>query len=335
MPPAHADTATTSARKPIVIAGGSGFLGMGLASYFTQQGIPVILLSRSAPGRPMPGVDHQTWDGRRVGEWGACLRGALALINLAGRSVDCIKTPDHQDQILRSRVESTLALGRAMQEIEAPPSVWIQMSTAHIYGDPPTHECDETSPTGVGLAPTVGRAWEEAFAAAKLSSQRGVVLRTSFVIGTRNAGGAGALGRLGLLARLGLGGRVGTGRQGFSWLHELDFARIVERAIHDERMHGVYVTSSPAPVSQAAFMQTLRRHAGGLGGLGLGLPAPGLLVRIGAPLVLRTDPELALYGRYVRPARLLAEGFTFSYPELDGALRALYGTQTRSHSAVG
>jgi hypothetical protein len=33
------------------------------------------------------------------------------------------------------------------------------------------------------------------------------------------------------------------------------------------------------------------------------------MVRLGAPLIFRTDPELALYGRYVMPERLLKEGF--------------------------
>jgi SAM-dependent methyltransferase len=54
-------------------------------------------------------------------------------------------------------------LGLAVRAVAAPPPVWAQMSTAHIYGDPPEAICDEDSPFGYGLAPFVGRAWEEAF----------------------------------------------------------------------------------------------------------------------------------------------------------------------------
>jgi hypothetical protein len=72
-------------------------------------------------------------------------------------------------------------------------------------------------------------------------------------------------------------------------------------------------------------MRSLRRVAGGLGGLGVGLPSTEWMVRLGAGLVLRTDPELALYGRYVVPVRLLSEGFEFSYPTLGAALEAIYG----------
>jgi hypothetical protein len=305
---------STSPRK-VVITGASGFLGVALAAHLTAQGFAVVSISRSK------GV---LWDARTLGPWADHLDGALAVVNLAGRSVNCIKTPDHQDEILRSRVEATRVLGIAMRQVRTPPPVWVQVSTAHIYGDPPSTVCDEDSAPGYGLAPTVGKAWEHELACACLPSQRSVVLRTSFVIGKPNAGGAGALGLLGLLAKLGLGGRVGSGKQGFSWLHLDDMNAIFERAILHESMQGVYVASAPNPISQAAFMRALRKAAGGLGALGIGLPAPAPLVRLGAPLVLRTDPELALFGRYVSPKRLLAEGFAFHHAHIDTALQAIY-----------
>ncbi len=39
--------------------------------------------------------------------------------------------------------------------------------------------------------------------------------------------------------------------------------------------------------------------------------------------ILRTDPELALYGRYVVSKRLNDEGFEFEWPDLAGALQNL------------
>ena len=318
-----AEAARTPSRARVVIAGGSGFLGVSLAAHLAKQGADVVILSRRAPKSPGP-WRHVAWDAHTLGDWAACVDGAAGLVNLVGRSVDCIKTPDHCDEILRSRVEATRVLGLACRRVTNPPPVWVQMSTAHIYGDPPEARCDEDSPFGYGLAPTVGRAWEEAFAAAVLPAQRAVVLRTSFVIGRANAGGAGAIGTLGLLARLGLGGTVGSGRQGMSWLHERDMNRLLERGLTDTSMRGAYIASSPSPVPQREFMRELRRHAGGLGALGIGLPAFEWMVRLGAPLVLRTDPELALYGRFVLPRRALSEGFEFSFPTLGPALADLH-----------
>ena len=194
------------------------------------------------------------------------------------------------------------------------------MSTAHIYGDPPTAVCTEESAEGIGLAPTVARAWEAAFVESKLPEQRGVVMRTSFVVGRDRGAGGGALTMLGLIAKLGLGGRVGSGTQGMSWIHETDLNNIFARAIAEQTMSGAYIVSSPNPVSQVDFMRTLRK----VHGMPIGLPAFEWMVRIGAPLVLRTDPELALYGRYVIPQRLMNEGFSFQFAKLDSALKDLY-----------
>jgi hypothetical protein len=38
---------------------------------------------------------------------------------------------------------------------------------------------------------------------------------------------------------------------------------------------------------------------------------------------MRTDPDLALYGRYVVSQRLADEGFEFQFPDLDDALTDL------------
>jgi uncharacterized protein (TIGR01777 family) len=299
----------------IVIAGGSGFLGLNLARHLAAAGHEVVIVSRGAP-KPDSRWRHSEWDGRTLGAWAKTLDGANALVNLAGRTVDCVKTPDHCDEILRSRVESTRVLGLALREVDMPPPVWAQMSTAHIYGDPPTARCDEHSPTGYGLAPFVGKAWEDEFVGAALPSMRGVILRTSFVLGREG----GALPRLAKLARFGLGGRSGHGRQGISWIHERDMNRLFERAISDESMRGVYLATAPNPVSNTEFMRELRRAIGAP----IGLPAPAAMVRLGAPLVMRTDPELALYGRYCVSRRLREEGFAFEFATLGEALRDLY-----------
>src|SRR5438309_2952495 len=289
---------------PIVIAGGSGFLGVSLATHLAAADKSIVVLSRH-PAKPNGPWRHVSWDARTQGEWRRELDGASGLVNLTGRSVDCIKTPDHQDEILRSRVEATRVLGMAVRTVDSPPPVWVQMSTAHIYGDPPHVVCTEESPFGYGLAPFVGRAWEDEFRASVLPSQRHVILRTSFVIGRDRGAGGGALARLRMLARLGLGGTIGSGTQGMSWIHETDMNRLFERALADPAMQGAYIASSPNPVPQKVFMHELRRAVG----MHIGLPAFSWMVRLGAPLFLRTDPELALYGRYVVSKRLQEEQF--------------------------
>ena len=58
----------------------------------------------------------------------------------------------------------------------------------------------------------------------------------------------------------------------------------------------------------------------------IGLPAAAWMVRIAAPLLLRTDPELALFGRYCVSRRLEAEAFEFEFPDLDAAMTDLFAS---------
>lgn len=300
----------------VVIAGGSGFLGLNLAKHLKQFDCETVLLSRNRPPDEIGAWKHVVWDAKSLGNWVTHLDGAAAVVNLAGRSVDCTKTPDHCDEILRSRVGTTELLGRAIRQVEAPPPVWIQMSTAHIYGDPPDVVCDEDADFGYGLAPFVGRAWEDTFNRSALPGMRKVILRTSFVLG-RNGG---ALPRLVRLARCGLGGKAGHGHQGISWIHEDDMNRLFVRAIMDDSMRGAYLATAPSPVSNAQFMRELRRVLH----VPIGLPATNWMVRIGAPLFMHTDPELALYGRYCVSRRLQAEKFDFTFADVRSALQDLF-----------
>jgi len=70
----------------VVIPGGGGRLGRVLAPALTASGHDVVVLSRGASGG---GARTVRWDGRTLGPWAAEVDGADAVVNLAGRTVDC------------------------------------------------------------------------------------------------------------------------------------------------------------------------------------------------------------------------------------------------------
>lgn len=113
----------------IVIPGGSGQVGTVLARAFHRQGEEVVVLSRGPASTPWRTV---SWDARQLGPWAAELDGADAVINLAGRSVNCRYTPENRAAILESRVLSTRVVGQAIARAERPPRIWLQMSTATL-----------------------------------------------------------------------------------------------------------------------------------------------------------------------------------------------------------
>ncbi len=301
--------------KKILIFGGTGFIGLSLAGHLKEKGFEPIIIARNPP-KEKTQFEFRKWDAvSQKGNWVQELDGAYAIVNLAGKSVDCIKSPDNCDVILRSRVDSTLAIGTALKKIKQPPEIWIQMSTAHIYGDPPSQICTEDASFGHGLAPFVGQKWELAFLKSLPANTRGVRLRTSFVIGKNG----GALKSLKQIVHFGLGGKAGNGKQGMSWIHEYDMNQIISSAITNENYDGVYIASSPNPVSNKEFMKLLRQKLQ----MPIGLSAPKFMIRLGAKLFFKTDPELILYGRYVKSARLEREGFVFKFPDLGNALEDL------------
>jgi uncharacterized protein (TIGR01777 family) len=298
-----------------VIAGGRGFLGQALTGSLVAEGHEVVLLSRRAA--PAEGrVRTVAWDGRTVGPWAAELECARALVNLTGRSIVCLYTPENRRQIMDSRVDSVRVLEAALAGCRQPPEVWLQASAIGIYGDAGDRVCDEAAPEGTGFTADVCRAWEGAFFAVPAGSgPRRVALRIGVVLGRDG----GALPLLAGLTRGFLGGATGSGRQYISWVSLADLCALFRWAIDTPSAHGRYNATAPDPVTNAAFMRTLRRvlHRPWCP------PAPAWAVRVAARLLLRVEPEFALSGRRCVPRRLLAEGFRFRDTDLAATLRGL------------
>jgi uncharacterized protein len=304
----------------VVIPGGTGQVGRILARALRTRGHEVVVLSR---GSSSAGV--VTWDGRTVGDWAREIDGADAVINLAGRSVNCRYTKTNMQQMLDSRVDSTEAVGVSIGRAAQPPRVWLQMSTATIYAhsfDAPNDEATGILGGGEPDAPgywrfsiDIPKAWERAQREAATPATRRVALRTAMVMSPDRGGVFDALLRL---TRVGLGGPIAGGHQFVSWIHEHDFVRAVELLIRRDDIEGPVNLVSPGPLVQRDFMAALRKGWGAR----IGLTATKWMVELGA-FFLRTDTELILKSRRVIPARLLDVGFVFEFPTWPDAAKDL------------
>ncbi len=302
----------------VVIPGGSGQVGTVLARAFQRDGHDVVVVSRSPAPAPWRVV---SWDGASAGEWTNEVDGADVVVNLAGRSVNCRYTPGNMEAILRSRVDSTRAVGAAIARARRPPRVWLQASTATIYAhrfDAPNDEAtgiiggqEPDVPAYWAFSIRVAREWEAALAEADTPRTRRVAMRSAMVMSPDRGG---IFDTLLTLARRGLGGRAGSGRQFMSWVHEHDFVNAVYWLVDNDGIDGVVNIASPNPLPQAEFMTILRRAAG----IPFGLPAAAWMLEIGA-FFMRTDTELVLKSRRVIPGRLLQSGFRFRFPDWPAA----------------
>ena len=297
----------------MVIAGGSGFIGRALAGEFSARGFEVVVLTRS-PRPRQDGVLETEWDGVHPGAWTTQLDGADAVINLAGKNINCPHTPENLRDITSSRVDSVKAIANAIGEMRVPPRVWVQASAVGFYGDTGDTVCDESAPVGSDSMAKVCRQWEGAFAADNVPPTRKVALRIGFVLGRDG----GALPVLSKLTRWFLGGAAGGGRQYVSWIHVADLAWMFVASVENEKLSGTFNAVGPQAVTNAAFMRELRQvlHRP------WSPPAPVLAVKLGARL-MGSEASLALASQRCAPKRFLAAGFQFQFADLAAALSDL------------
>ena len=307
--------------RKAVILGGSGYLGRLLAPWLASRGWAVVVLSRRETDR-IEGARLSAWDGETLGDWAQEVEGAAAVVNLAGRSVNCRYTPHHRREILESRVKSTRVVGQAIAACHTPPPVWLNASTATIYRhsldramDDATGEIAATPEARDAFSIEVATAWERTLAEATTPATRKVALRTAMVLAPGQGGVYEVLHRL---VHLRLGGRMGRGDQFGSWGPVADFCAAVEgRMAHD--LSGPVNVAAPHPVTNRDLMALLRW----LCGVRVGLPATRWMLEIGA-FFLRTETELVLKSRRVVPTQLLQNGFRFCFPDIESALADLH-----------
>ncbi len=304
----------------IVFAGGSGYLGRLLAAHLTPLGWDPVVLTRHP--NPNASPRETAWDGRSLGPWTAEIDGAAAVLNLAGRSVNCRFTEKNKRAVMDSRVDSTRVIGEAISRCEGPPAVWLNASTATLYQHTlgPAHDensraFDPTPEVKDEFSVQVAHAWENALFEKPLPRTRRVALRISLVFGTVKGG---VFQILRNLLRFGLGGRMGDGRQFVSWIHEVDFCRAVEWLLQHEEFSGPVNIAAPHPVTNGDMMRIFRRQCG----IPLALPAARWMLETGA-LIMSTETELLLKSRRVVPGKLMASGFTFQYATMDKAVAEL------------
>lgn len=296
----------------IVIAGGTGFLGECLVNFYKNKRKDIVILSR----RPVNIENARVfqWDAENQGAWSNELEGVEAVINLCGKSVDCRYTEKNKALIYSSRINPTLAIGRAIENCKNPPKVWINSSSATVYRHSPDKPMDEeTGEIGEGFSVDVCQKWEEAFNSFRLPNTRRVIARIAIVLGKKG----GALQPLTNLVRLGMGGHQGPGNQMMSWLHEDDFTGMIDYLVNNP-LSGIVNLASPKPVNNKQFMKSIRIAVG----VTMGLPTPAWLLEIGARII-KTETELVLKSRYVVPKRFLNAGYSFQFTDVDTALKDL------------
>jgi uncharacterized protein (TIGR01777 family) len=199
-----------------------------------------------------------------------------------------------------------------MQGLARRPAVLVSGSAVGYYGARGDAELAESDPPGDEYQAQLCRAWEAAAQDAEALGVRTCRIRIGIVLGPDG----GALAQMKLPFSLGLGGWLGHGRQWMSWIHREDLVALILWLMDDPGRSGAWNATAPRPATNREFSKalaaSLRRPAL--------LPMPAPVVR----LLVGEMAHLLLTGQKVLPARALAEGFSFRFPELAAALAKVW-----------
>lgn len=302
----------------IVVAGGTGFLGTPLVERLTGLGHEVVVLTRSpghASDRP-PRVRDVQWNPMASAgpeskdDWTRVLDGADAVINLAGAGIaDKRWSAARKREIRDSRVFATRALAEAVRAAAKRPDVFVQGSAVGFYGATLDDTIfDESGPPGHDFLGKTCVAWEAEAQPIAAMNCRLVILRTGIAL----ANDGGPLVEMKRPFSFFAGGPIGNGRQYISWVHREDWIALVNWSLSTPAASGIFNASAPEPVTNAAFSSALGRAMRRPSWL----PVPRIALR----MAFGELAELLVLGQRVVPARALADGFNFKYPEIEAAL---------------
>lgn len=296
----------TATSPKIVLLGGGGFIGGALRDFLGPSSVTLLRSRTRGPG----GYDV-------AGGWMDVdtLRGADAVINLAGSPITVRWTSRARDEILASRAGTTQLLVDTLGRAGIAPRVLVSMSGINRYVAHAEAVLDETAPLDdATFLGGVCREWEAPLGRLSAST-RTVILRTGVVIGS-----GGALAKMAPIFRMGLGGRLGSGEQWMSWIAAHDICRLIRHCLSAEGPRGVVNAVHPHPVRNRDFTlalgRVMRRPTV--------LPAPAWALRLAYGQMAE---EALLSSRRVVPGAALASGFKFD-GEADALSFALEGGLT-------
>lgn len=299
----------------VLITGAKGLIGVPLTKLLLSQGNSVHTLSRN-PTNENPAVKEFGWDVENGTIDERSMEGVDAVIHLAGENIGAKPwTAKRKRTIIASRTKSLDLLCRAIKgSTQSKVRTLISASAVGYYGDRADELLTENSHPGTGFLADTCVQWEQSADLAATLGIRVVKLRTGVVL----AKDGGALPKIAGPVKSGFGTILGSGKQWMPWVHLHDAVHAYAHALSNEHMEGAYNLSSPRPVTNKDFTETLAA----IHRKKIWLPnVPELALRI----ALGEMKAIVLSSNRTDATKLQNTGFNFKYQFLPEALHNLYG----------
>jgi hypothetical protein len=299
----------------ILVTGATGLVGTALVAALAREGHTVCRLVRSVTKSAggTVGAFDVPWD-PETGNLGGAAVGAEAVVNLSGASIGAGRWTDARKKVLRSsRVDSTRALVRALETMNAKPGVLVSASAVGFYGNRGDEILTEESKSGNDFLGNLTKDWEAAALRAEQFATRVVLARFGIILASQG----GALPEMMLPFKFGVGGRIGDGQQWMSWVTLEDVVAILRLALIKRELRGPINVVAPEPVRNADFVKELAKamHRPAI------FPAPAVALRLAMG---EMADALLLSSQRAVPQKLTREGYSFASHNLRDALETVF-----------
>ena len=295
----------------LLITGGTGFVGTHLCKAYLDEGYGVAATGTSST-HPLSGTENFTFikaDTTEKGAWQDAVGAADAVINLAGRNIFNFWTENYKSQIYNSRILTTRNLVEALDDGRQ--VTLLSASAIGYYGSRGDDLLDESAGAGQDFLAGVSRDWEAEALKAGEKGARVVLMRFGIILGR----GGGALAKMLPAFKFFVGGPLGSGMHWFPWMHIDDLKAATRFLLETPDAAGAFNFCAPQAVRYKSFALSLGQQ--------LGRPSfmktPAFVLK----LVAGEMGGAMLSSQRAVPAKLEQAGFSFTYPELDKALKEI------------
>jgi len=299
----------------ILIFGATGFIGSDLTQQLSLNNkVAVVTRSyRKAKSLFSDEIEIFDWDYQDVSMLSEIISGFDVIINLAGENIASkLWTRKQKDKIVNSRLKVGEQITKAMMDSNKPPHTLVQASAVGYYGYNAPQECDENSPKGEGFLAEVTAQWENSTAGVSDHGVRRIILRTGLVLGSDG----GIFPQLVKPIKLFVGANFGKGKNYLSWIHQKDEINAIQFLINNKTSVGIYNLAAPNPVYSRELNQMIAKKLNRP--LWLNIPRFILVALLGD-----MAKGLLMASQRVVPEKLIKEGFTFKYSNLESAVDSL------------
>ncbi|MFT4694503.1 MAG: hypothetical protein ACI8TE_001419 [Francisella sp.] len=286
----------------ILIAGGSGFVGVNLAKHLSQQH-NLTLLSRSNKKL----VNYQntiTWSELNTNN----ISDYDIIINLCGYNIGQKRwSKAIKEKIISSRIEPT----QKLVDLIGDKNIWLINASAigfYAFSKEAQNEDEFIENDTPSFSQKIVHQWESVLRKSKL--QKYTILRFGVVIGD-----GGVLAKMTMTAKFGVLTKFASGEQLMTWVSIYDLVRVFEFVIdNDYSQKQAFNLTAPNAISNTVMVTAIKQ----LTKTKLVMTMPEMVIKL---MFGQMGEELLLSNQNIKPKKLIEKDFKFDDVNIESALK--------------